>query len=125
MHFEYGSYMWVNEVLSYSGGDNYAIRRVHPNLPETEGMYLSTDMEDIAGNRPYLVELEGVKRYGSLFISYHFQELNSDSVSEKLAYARLYKEFDWIIAMGIHYNEMDEYIASTNEKAQSLSLIHI
>ena len=121
MHFEYGSYMWVNEVLSYSGGDNYAIRRVHPNLPETEGMYLSTDMEDIAGNRPYLVELEGVKRYGSLFISYHFQELNSDSVSEKLAYARLYKEFDWIIAMGIHYNEMDEYIASTNEKAQSLA----
>ena len=31
------SYIWINEILNYEGGDNYAIRLVHPNLIETEG----------------------------------------------------------------------------------------
>lgn len=121
MHFELGSYVWVDEVQNYDGGDNYAIRRIHPDLPETGLMYLSTQFKDIMGNQPYLAELEGVKRNGSLFISYYFREPNSSGISEKIAYARLYKDFDWIIAMGIHYNEMDDYIASTNAKALGLA----
>ncbi|MGI6752312.1 MAG: diguanylate cyclase [Anaerovoracaceae bacterium] len=122
LSFGNDSYIWVNEVLNYDGGENYAIRRIHPNLPETEGMFLSTDMADIKGNLPYLTELEGVKRDGELFFSYHFKELNSDRISEKLTYAKLYKEYDWIIAMGIQNNEMERYISKTNgvSKAESL-----
>jgi hypothetical protein len=35
------AYVWVNEVVNYEGGDNYAIRRIHPNLKDSEGIYLS------------------------------------------------------------------------------------
>ncbi len=35
--FDGNSYIWVNEILNYQGGENYAIRRIHPNMPETEG----------------------------------------------------------------------------------------
>ena len=70
------SYIWVNEVLNYEGGENYDIRRVHPNLRNTEGTYLSTDMEDIKGNLPYLEELEGVKKDGEIFFTYYFKKLN-------------------------------------------------
>ncbi len=35
--FAQDSYIWVNEVVNYDGGDNYAIRRIHPNLANTEG----------------------------------------------------------------------------------------
>lgn len=65
--FDGNSYIWVNEILNYQGGKNYAIRRVHPNLPETEGTYLSTDMTDIAGDYPYLTELQGINQDGELF----------------------------------------------------------
>ena len=36
LRFDHDSYIWVNGVLDYGGGPNYAVRVVHPNLPETE-----------------------------------------------------------------------------------------
>lgn len=121
LRFDHDSYIWVNGVLDYGGGPNYAIRVVHPNLPETEGMYLSTDMTDIAGNLPYLAELEGVKENGELFFNYYFKRLHSDEVAEKLTYAKLYKDYDWIIAMGIHIDDVNEYIVQTNQKSSELA----
>ena len=67
-------YIWVNEVKNWNGGDNYAIRRIHPNLIDTEGTYLSTNTKDIKGNTPYLTELEGVKNSGEIFSTYYLQE---------------------------------------------------
>lgn len=104
--FSNDAYIWVNEVINYDGGDNYAIRRIHPNLKDTEGMYLSTNMTDIAGNRPYLTELEGVKKDGELFFRYFFKKNNSDIISEKITFAKLYKEYNWIIAMGVHLDDV-------------------
>lgn len=31
-------YIWVNRIVNWDGGDNYAIRAIHPNLPNTEGV---------------------------------------------------------------------------------------
>jgi len=78
-------------------------------MDETEGEYLSTDMQDIKGNFPYLEELEGIKENGELFFNYYFKELSSLDVSEKITYAKLYKDYDWVIAMGIHLNDIDAY----------------
>lgn len=119
--FSSDSYVWVNEVINYEGGKDYAIRKVHPNLKDTEGIYLSTDMEDIKGNLPYLEELEGIKKNGELFFTYYFRKLNSDDISEKVTYAKLYKDYDWIIAMGVHLDDIDAYTEKTNNEISSLS----
>lgn len=125
LRFDNGSYIWVNEIIDYDGGKDYAIRRVHPGLPETEGISLSTDMTDIKGNLPYLKELEGIKKDGELFQQYYFQELGSDDISEKISYTKLYKDFDWIIGMGIHINDIQEYISFTNKKSDEMSKKYI
>jgi diguanylate cyclase (GGDEF)-like protein len=119
--FDENSYIWVNEIHNYEGGENYAIRRVHPNLPETEGMYLSTDMTDIAGSFPYLTELEGVKKDGELFFTYFFKELGSDKISKKLTYAKLYKDYDWVIAMGVYLTDFQPYVDQKNEESKKLA----
>ncbi len=121
LKFDDNSYIWINEIINYNGGKNYAIRRVHPNLPETEGMYLSTDMTDGKGNFPYLTELQGVNKDGELFFSYYFKEPDSDAVSKKLAYAKLYREYNWVIAMGIYLNDLQSYVDQTNEKSRALA----
>lgn len=110
------AYIWVNEILNYAGGQEYAIRRVHPNLPETEGMLLSTDMTDIQGNFPYLEELEGVRENGEVYFTYFFKKRNQDVVSEKLTYAQLYKPYNWVVAMGIHLDDVQAYMNSTLEE---------
>lgn len=111
------TYIWVNEVVDYAGGDRYAIRRIHPNLRDTEGIYLSTSMTDIMGNFPYLEELEGVKKDGELFFTYFFKRINSDEISEKLTYSKLYEDYNWIVAMGIHLDDLASYVQIANEKS--------
>jgi len=93
-------YIWVNEILSFAGGDKYAVRVIHPNLKESEGILLSTDFQDAMGNLPYLTELEGINRDGEVFHTYYFKNRSDDRVVEKAAYARLYKPFNWVIATG-------------------------
>ncbi len=108
----HNGYIWVNQVLNYEGGPNYAIRLVHPNLPETEGDSLSTESTDVQGGTPYLVELEGVKAKGELFFNYWFKKKDSPQISEKITYARLYKEFDWIVASGVYVDDLDDMVAA-------------
>lgn len=110
--FSNDSYMWVNEVLRYEGGENYAIRRIHPNLKDTEGNFLSTDTQDAAGNLPYLMELEGIRSSGEVFFTYHFKKLNSEIISEKITYAKLYEPYDWIVAMGVHLDDVKSIVES-------------
>lgn len=103
-------YIWVNEIVNYQGGDNYAIRTIHPNLPETEGMLLSTHTTDILGNRPYEAELNGIKEHGELYFDYYFKKMNSEIVAHKLSYAKLYKPFDWVVATGVYLDDVDRLI---------------
>jgi len=119
--FAENSYIWVNEIVNYKGGDGYAIRRVHPNLPETEGEYLSTSMTDIKGNFPYLEELNGVTEHGEIFFTYYFKKKDSEAVSKKLTYAKLYKSYDWVVAMGVHIDDTDMLVDSTTERGMKLS----
>jgi len=114
------SYIWVNEVINYEGGDNYAIRRIHPNLRDSVGVYLSTNMTDVQGNTPYKTELEGINQDGELYFTYFFKKLDSDVISEKLTYARLYKDFDWIVAMGLHLDDLAMYVEETANKSAGI-----
>lgn len=119
------AYFWINEVINFEGGDNYGIRLIHPNLKDTEGQLLSTSTTDIQGNFPYLEELEGVKSSGEIFYTYFFKKMNSDVVSEKLTYARLYPEYNWIVAMGVHLDDISSYVsaATTDSRENSVWML--
>ncbi|GEM02759.1 sensor domain-containing diguanylate cyclase [Halolactibacillus halophilus] len=118
--YENDAYIWVNEVVNYEGGKDYAIRRIHPNLIETEGDYLSTTMTDVVGGTPYLTELNGINRNSELFFSYYFKKLQSDNVSKKITYAKLYEPYDWIVAMGVHLDDLDGYVSQVREESEKL-----
>jgi diguanylate cyclase (GGDEF)-like protein len=104
--YDINSYLWINEVHNYNGGKNYAIRLIHTNLKDTEGYPLSTFTFDAGGNLPYLEELNLIKEKGSGFYSYYFKNLNDDNITKKITYARLYKDYNWIICVGIPYKSI-------------------
>ncbi len=108
-HFSDGAYMWVNKVLDYNGGDGYAIRYIHPNLKDTEGAFLSTNTINEMGMKAYEIELNGVKENGSIYQNYAFKKIDSDEVTEKVTYSRLYKRFDWIVCMGVNVDNLKHY----------------
>lgn len=107
--FSDGGYMWVNQVLNYDGGKDYAERLIHSNLKDTEGELLSTETQDIKGNYPYLEELQIMRKDGSGFYKYYFKELGSYNISEKITYGKLYKDYDWIVCIGTNINSIKQY----------------
>lgn len=116
MNYIDDSYIWVQEVYNFDGGDKYAIRLIHPNLKDTEGTLLSTRTTDSEGNLPYKEELEGIKKDGHVFLNYTFKELYSDRVSMKLTYSSLYPDYNWIISRGVSVNKLDDAV----EKIQAV-----
>jgi len=119
--FQEDSYIWVNEIVNFEGGDRYAIRRIHPNLKDTEGVYLSTELTDIKGNTPYRTELDGIKKAGEVFSTYWFKRKRSQEVAEKLTYAALYKDFNWVVAMGIHLEDIKVYADAAKKSGKAMS----
>ena len=109
-------YVWVNRIVNYAGGDNYAIRQIHPNLPQTEGDWLSTQTKDIKGNKPYEVELNGVKKDGEIYFDYYFKKLNSDKIAHKMSFAKLYKPWDWVVASGVYLDDVDQLVRLETER---------
>ncbi|HQO11896.1 MAG TPA: cache domain-containing protein [Petrotogaceae bacterium] len=41
---------------------------------------------------------------------------------KKISYARLYKKYDWVIAMGTYTDDMHQYIEETERKIRDISL---
>jgi diguanylate cyclase (GGDEF)-like protein len=121
-HFD-GAYMWIQKVLDYNGGDNYAIRLVHPNLSDTEGCYLSTNEVNQMGMKAYEIELQGIIADGEIYQNYAFKKLESDVVSEKVTYARLYEPFDWIICMGVNLDDVEHYKLSAHENILKYQIV--
>lgn len=119
--FSKDAHIWVNEVLSYEGGENYAIRRIDSKQNDSEGDYLSTDTEDYNGSKTYLEELEGINKDREVFYNSYIQEPDTDKISERLVYARLYKDFNWIVAMGVLLTDVDAYTESINNEILTLT----
>lgn len=107
--FSDGQYMWVNQILDYRGGDRYAIRLIHPNLKNTEGDYLSTKTRDVMGNTPYADELRIIRKSGGGFHRYYFKNLYNNKVTEKVAYSKLYKPYNWVISDGENLGSIKSY----------------
>lgn len=117
---QYGQdgYVWVNEILDFKGGENYAVRRIHPKLISTEGQYLSTNLKDVAGNYPYLKELEEINADGEVFHTYSFKDRNDDLIREKASYAKLYEPFNWVIATATELDDVLLYSEALNRENQ-------
>jgi len=124
--FSDDAYMWVNEIINYDGGDNFAIRLIYPFEKDEEGQYLSTNTADIAGNLPYSTELEGVKREGEIFFTYYFEK-DSTTYSQRITYAKLYEEYDWIVVMALYmdnvYSCMDETETQIDRNVENTLLV--
>lgn len=121
MTFSEDGYIWINQIVNYDGGDFYAFRVVHPNLPETEGTYLSTNTVDAKGNYHHLTELIGIKATGEVFNTYYFKKLNSDEVAKKLSYTKLYKPYDWAVGMGMYLDDLQAFTDKTNAESKALA----
>ncbi len=99
-------YIWINEVVDYNGGDDFAKIFVHQSLKQIENTYISTSFEDKYGNHPFEMALEGVNEKGSLSYSYYFPTYDDQEIEFKHSYVELYRDYNWMIGCGIPESDL-------------------
>ena len=112
--------IWIDQILNYEGGQNYAWRLIHPEEPEIEGSTISTLKMKIDGSLQNLILLEGLKHHGESFNDYHIKDPVSGKIIRNLSYARLYENYNWVIATEIDLEELDRYVLIERNNLKTL-----
>lgn len=108
IRFSSGQYVAIKEVANYDGGENYAVQH---NLAGEKYTLLSVDKLDSDENKMNKIELDGIKKDGEVFYKYYLKEKESETAAKKIVFAKLYKDYNWIISMSSSMKEIDEYNA--------------
>jgi diguanylate cyclase len=120
VQFAGNSFIQVNEIVNYMGGKDFAVCRIYPDMPEKEGTYLSTDDPDTRGEFPYKTELEAIKKEGEVFYGYYVNRGHKDEDSKTMIYSKLYKEYNWVISMGIYLDDLNPYLKQINQDSSQM-----
>ena len=103
IRLEEAEYIWIDQILNYEGGKNFARQILYPPALKRESEYLSTDIVDLDGNYPYQIVLENISQTGQSYISYNFEE-----TGEKFSYSKLYPPYNWVISTGVRIEKLEQ-----------------
>lgn len=121
---DFGSdgYAWINKILNYDGGDDFAVRLIYPAHRDQEGALLSTSEVDAKGNRLLQDELDGIKAQGKVMRRYYLTDPDSQEVQEKISYSVLYEPYDWVISSGEPLDKIDALVLDAWNNAKTAIL---
>lgn len=97
------------------GGYEYAFHAINPSWI---GKEIKIDDKDSQG-RPYRRQLiEGATQNAQegVFVTYNFPHPITKQDAPKIAYAKYFKEWDWIIVSGVYIDHIDVHTAKQGEK---------
>jgi diguanylate cyclase (GGDEF)-like protein len=120
VQFAGNSFIQVNEIVNYKGGNNFAVCRINPDVPQKEGTYLSTETPDAKGDFPYKTELEAINQKGEVFYSYSINKRGKDHDSKTMVYSKLYKDYNWVISMGIYLDDLNPYLEQIDQDSSQM-----
>jgi len=104
------NYFFVYEILNFEGGDDFAILKVNPNRRDLIGQKISTNYEDSKGNKFREKFLNDIRVLGESYTQYSYKKLNSNEIKQKISYFKLFPEWNWVIAVGLYMDEVNEVI---------------
>lgn len=97
------------------GGDDFAVLVVNPNRPDLVGRLISTNYKDTDGKKFREDFMKDIRQKGESYTLYAYKKPNSDKSQYKLSYFKYYERFNWIIAVGIYTDDMENEIQLKRE----------
>lgn len=107
---------FIYQLHSPEGGEHFATMRFNPARPDLVGQQLSTDFPDAKGYNFRKVFLKDIRDHGESFVIYHYKQDEEPGQEEppligrKLAYFKLYPEFNWIVAKNVRLDRIDKLV---------------
>jgi signal transduction histidine kinase/CheY-like chemotaxis protein len=120
---DHGNYFFVlklEESTANRGEDTQwkAIMLVNPNRPALEGQELTEEFKDAKGNVFLKGMMNTVLEKGEAVTEYWVKKMDTSSITRKTTYARLAKDWNWIIGAGFYRDELEKLIAMNRESLE-------
>ncbi len=104
------NYFFLYQLNNIDGGDNFATVLINPNRPDLVGTTLSDSYTDVTGHLFRKEMLEKLRAKGEAYIEYYYKKPGTEKISRKLSYFKLYPKWDWILAKGVYYDDLESSI---------------
>ncbi len=106
--FRYGNndYVWVAD---YNG---FYLSHPDPKI----NMEDFSEVRDVFGNYVLLPLVQQAMQKGEGYNSYWWQRLENDLPSEKLTYAKLFPQWEWVIGTGVYLDDLETEMIMRKEK---------
>lgn len=104
------NYVFVYEIENIEGGDGFARLIVNPNRPDLIGKPISTNFKDANGKKFREVFLNDIREKGESYTQYAYKKPNETTTNLKLSYFRYHKRLNWIIAVGVYLDDIENEI---------------
>jgi len=105
------NYFFVYDIKNMEGGDDFAKLVVNPNRVDLLGEFISTNYKDAKGKKFREEFMRNIRKNGESYTKYTYKKPNSDAVKQKLSYFKLYKQWNWVIALGVYTDDIEDEIA--------------
>lgn len=101
------NYYFVYDIKNMKGGDEFARLIVNPNRPDLLGSLISTNYKDADGKKFREEFLSNIRVHGESYTQYAYKKPNSISIKQKLSYFKHYKNWNWVIAVGVYTDDIE------------------
>ena len=113
-------YFFVIEVLDINSTGNIARILSNPGKPSIEEKFITRKDTDVRGTPWYNIMYEKFKTSDEAIYSFWHTTSNPSELLYKTAYARWYKEWNWIIGSGFYQAELNPMISQEKENLAHL-----
>jgi len=114
------NYFFVYEIEDINGGDDFARLIVNPNRPDLLNKLISTNFTDANGKKFREEFLSNIRKTGESYTQYAYKKPNESVAKLKLSYFKYHKKLNWIIAVGVYIDDIEDDI---NAKRDNLEYI--
>ncbi len=104
------NYVFVYDIQNIQGGDKFAKLIVNPNRPDLINKFISTNFQDPDGKKFREEFLENIRKKGESYTQYQYKKPNEIEAKLKLSYFKYHKELNWVIAVGVYIDDIENEI---------------
>ena len=113
------NYFFVYDLKDIQGGDGFATLLVNPNRPDLIGKLISTNYTDTNGIKFREKFLKDIREKKESYTQYAYKKPGSKEVKQKLSYFKYYENWNWILAVGVYTDDVENEIFIKREQVES------
>ena len=108
-------YFYILDLHNINGGEDFATMLVNPNNPELIGTMYSSQDKDAKGQKFIEKYLQDLRENGEAFVQCWDRQPGSTEPKQKMTYLKFYPKWNWVIAQGFYFDDLNSLITSKKE----------